>query len=276
MLFFQVIELLSDSQLVAEPVPIFWMRFCWILGRGPIIRLSNRMTLMDNKLKCIARKRYTDDVKLAHTILHNYYTRQSDTFGGDGGGKYQCINRNKFIELPYHAYILNQQSTSLAETIYFTDLCWIQTKLRATKCVQCILNDIHLISENRSISSRSLNALKEFLETYIRPINYDADQFYPLFKHFINHQIAADAELMQFVIYQMWLDAFDSIPISYLDIIDQKVDKASEENGQKSAVRYDVIANLGGDGYFVASLSTKREEICVWNVPRLVVGFMWY
>lgn len=261
----EVIELLNDSQLVADSVPKFWMHFCWILGRGPIFRQSNRLTLMDNKLKCIALKRYTDDVKLAHNILHNYYTRQPDIFGDDNGSKYQWINVNKFIELPYHAHILKQ---SIAESIYVTDLHWIQTKLRATKCVQCILNDIHLISEKSRINSKPLDTLKQFLEINIRPINYDANQFYQLFKHFIKTKVADDAVLTQNATYQRWLSAFESIPISYLDIIDQKVSDATSRDAQKLAVGYDVIANLGGDGYFVASLSTKREEICVWNVPR--------
>lgn len=268
----EMIELLTDSQLVADSVSIFWMRFCWILGRGPILRQCNRITFMDNKLKCIARKRYADDVKAAHNILYNYYKRQSDTFDSDGGAKYQCINLSKFIELPYHAYIVNQPTRSFAESIYLTDLNWIHTKLRATKCVQCILNDIHLISDNGSHNSKSLDALKQFLEISIRPINYDANQFYPMFKHFIKTLVAEDEQLSQNTIYQKWLSAFESIPISYLDIIAQKLSSAIEKDAQKLAIGYDVIANLGGNGYFVASLSTKREEICVWNVPRLVCG----
>lgn len=269
----EAIALLNESQLVADSVPIFWMQFCWILGRGPILRQSNRITFMDKMLKCVARKRYADDVKAAHNILYNYYTRQSDTFGSGGSAKYQCINMIKFIELPYHAYILNRPSTSFAESIYLTDLDWIQTKLRATKCVQCILNDIHLISESDSTNSKSLDALKQFLEINIRPINYDANQFYPLFKYFIKNKIAGDPELSQNVIYQKWLSAFESIPISYLDIIDQKASNTTGDDVQNAAVvGYDVIANLGGNGYFVASLSSIREEICVWNVPRLVLA----
>lgn len=268
----EAIELLNESQLVADSVPKFWMQFCWILGRGPILRQSNRITLMDNKLKCIARKRYADDVKVAHNILHNYYARQVDTFGSDSNSKYQCINLYKFMELPYHAYILNQSTTSFAESFYLTDLDWIQTKLRATKCVQCILNDIHLISDNggsHTTNSKSLDTLKQFLEINIRPLNYDANQFYPMFKYFIKSKIAEDSELAQNAIYQKWLNAFESIPISYLDIIDQNAN--NETDAENAAVGYDVVANLGGNGYFVATLCSKREEICVWNVPRLAL-----
>lgn len=269
----EAIELLKETQLIADSVPIFWMRFCWIMGRGPILRQSNRITLMDSKLKCIARKKYADDLHKAHKILHSYFKRQSDTFGSDGDGKFKCINLDKFIELPYHDYILNP-SPSFAESSYLTDLNWIQNKLMATKCVQCVLNDIHLIDGQNSVFTtdfKSLDAIKQFLETNIRPINYDANQFYPLFKHLIRSKVAEDPALLKNAIYQKWLNAFESIPISYLDIIDLKIsnttDAGTEEN---AAVGYDVITNLGGDGYFVASLSSKRAEICVWDVQRLV------
>lgn len=266
----EIIELLKQSQLVTGSVSKLWTHFCWIMGRGPMLLQNNHIKLMDNKLKSIASVRYAAEIKNAHQILHTFYASQSNIFV-DKDGKRQWCNHNKFIELPYHACILDRLAPTVPasnvpfnQSIYLTDLNWIQTKLKTTQCVQYILNDIYLISDDVRINCPHIQILKTFFELNIRPINYDADQFYPLFKHFLSKAVANSEDLSKNDICQKWLGDFDAIPISYLDILSN----GNEVADTSVSVGYDVITNLGGSGYFVASLNTLREEICVWNVPR--------
>lgn len=248
------------------------------MSRGPILLHLNYVKLMDNKLKSVAEKRYRADIKRSHEILYQHYLSQSD-ITADKSGKYQTYNIRKFIELPYHAYKIDEKtsssssssslslSSSFDKSVYLSDLNWIQSKLKATKCVQYILNDIFLLDKHYSSKANHLELLQKFFEYNIRPINYDADQFYPLLKHFMSTSFATNAKWSKDAICQKWSNDLETISISYLDIINQsdvrhKADENEDEEG------YDAIINLGGDGHFVASLSTQREEISVWNVPR--------
>lgn len=256
----------------SDSVAQLWINFCWIMGRGPILLHTNHIKMMDNKLKNIAKQRYKDDIKKAHVILHQHYLTQPNV-STEKHGKYHSYNISKFIELPYHAFKTDfTSSTSTSSTfdrsIYLTDLNWIQTKLKATKCVQHILNDIFLLHNQEYLKCSHLRLLLQFFEYNTRPINYDADQFYPLLKHFMTTALAKqNPDWSEDSICNKWLNDFNDISISYLDIIDDN-ELATKDAECKDESGYDVITNLGGNGYFVASLNTLREEICVWNVPR--------
>lgn len=258
----EIIELLKQSKLINdEHVDKLWTNISWIMSRGPILLQINRVRFMDNKLKNVANTRYANDIKNAHNILYQFYKSQPNEYV-DANGKYQWFNQQKFNELPYHAYIFD--ASSYPQSLYLTDLNWIQTKLKATKCVQCILNDIYLIDAASRTKFKHLNILQHFLETYIQPVNYDADQFYSLFKHYLMTSAKCDNTIETDAICAKWIQEFDTISISYLEILNNSASDTTNEctNG------YDLITNLGGDGYFVASLNTQREEIRVWNVPK--------
>lgn len=259
----EIIELLKQSKLVDDSnVDKLWTNISWIMSRGPILLQINRVRFMDNKLKKIACTRYADDIQIAHSILYQFYKSQSNEYI-DGKGKYQWFNQQKFNELPYHAFIVD--ASSYPQSLYLTDLNWIQTKLKATKCVQCILNDIYLIELSSRTKFKHLDIMQHFLETYIQPINYDADQFYPLFKHYLITCAMSDNTIETDDICKKWIQDFESVSISYLDILNNAIDVIADEDSNGG---YDLISNLGGNGYFVASLNTQREEIRVWDVPR--------
>lgn len=258
----EIFELLNQSNLIGDSVSKVLINICWIMSRGPMLLQINRIRFMDNKLKNVACKRYSSAMDNAHKILYQFYSDQPNAFS-DAKGKHQWYNTQKFNELPYQSFIIDRASFS--QSIYLTDLNWIQTKLKATKCVQNILNDIYLIDAETRTNCKHLEILQRFLETYIQPINYDADQFYPLFKHFIIKLTKNDAAIESNAACKKWLTDFENIPISYLDIINPPNDEVSEDDKSDG---YDLLCNLGGRGYFVASLNTKREEICVWNVPK--------
>lgn len=255
-----------------------WLKFCWLMSHGPMLRQNNHIKLMDNKLKCVAIERYASNIKIAHKLLHDFYYQQPNKYAPTATAttttndniKYCSINHNKFIELPYHASIIETElSTKFTDTIYLSELNWIQTKLSITKCVQFILNDIYLVDDNIRKTSYHLNILIEFLEINKQSINYDAQQFYPLLKYYIRKKLSNNNnEFEQNQIIKEWLIAFDTIPISYLDIIDNNNISDEPFNDKLKSIGYDFITNLSGNDYFVASLNTEREEICVWDVPK--------
>lgn len=263
----EVIELLKQSKLVDDAhVDKLWTNISWIMSRGPILLQINRIRFMDNKLKSVAHARYLNDIKNAHSVLNQYYKSQPNEYV-DAKGKYQCFNQQKFNELPYHAFSVD--ASSYPQSLYLTDLNWIQTKLKATKCVQCILNDIYLIEPASRTKFKHLDILQHFLETFIQPINYDADQYYSLFKHYLMSLAKIDNAVETDTICKKWIQDFDCLSVSYLDILDNPINDTAD----KTANGYDLITNLGGHGYFVASLNTQREEIRVWNVPKYVCIF---
>lgn len=112
----------------------------------------------------------------------------------------------------------------------------------------------------------------------MRPLNYDSRQFYSLMPAFVRHQCKLNKSLGDDPIVRQWLEHFEvATPIPYFETLGN-VDLLYEQRRKGSAVDatiqtqigYDVVANLGGDGYFVASLSMEREEICVWDVAKCV------
>lgn len=251
-----------------------WLQFCWTLSRGPLLLHTNHIKLMDNKLIATAKERYADDIRKAHETLYNYYINQPNVFS-DEKGKYQYYNVNKLVELPFqaHALITSKGSAGVGPDIissyetspYLTDLTWIYIKIKATRSVQYILNDLNFLSPEQIGRHKHLTLLKSFLENNIRPINYDADQFYPLFKTFVFKSLSADEGLKNDVVFCNWIEHFENIPISYLENL---ANENQTQHGQDATTGYDAIVNLGGNGYFVASISTSREEICVWDVSK--------
>lgn len=100
----------------------------------------------------------------------------------------------------------------------------------------------------------------------MRSLDYDARQFYSLLPAFLDKEQQLNTDLSNDPIIQQWLEHLKSIPIPYLVTLSHENDECNED--QDTNIGYDVITNLCGEGYFVASLSTVREEICVWDVPK--------
>lgn len=205
-------------------------------------------------------------------------------------------NTAKFIELPHHAFKVDE--LRYPTTSYLTDIAWLYNKLSATGCVY-ILNDLYVVGDRSprklSVVSESdqavdhISLLRKFLEQNIRPLNYDARQLYSLLPAFVEYECSRNADLAADAVIVRWRQHFQAIPIPYLETLGNAAQEMMDAQRRKSsavdveavlgaaattnsanrkAIGYDVIANLGGEGYFVASLSVEREEICVWDVSR--------
>lgn len=185
------------------------------------------------------------------------------------------FNYSKFCELPYHAFKCNP--STFHSSTFLTDLSWIYHKLNATGCVH-LLNDLHLVDDAQVAATPHLLLLRDFLELNMRPLNYDSRQFYSLMPAFVRHECQLNKSLADNTIVSQWLNHFEvAIPIPYfetlgnLELLDEQRRKGSTVDATlQTQIGYDVVANLGGDGNFVASLSVAREEICVWDVARCV------
>lgn len=168
------------------------------------------------------------------------------------------------IELPYHAFKINSQS--YITSMYLTDLSWIFDKLNATSC-EHILNDIYLVNYDERINYAHIVLLEKFLINHGRPLNYDARQFYSLMPAFVEYEIRENSNILNDSnIVKEWLEHFKTIPIPYLVTLNGEENDGITNDADK--LGYDVLTNLNGKGYFVASLSTTREEICVWDVAK--------
>lgn len=144
--------------------------------------------------------------------------------------------------------------------------------------------------------------LRQFLEQHFRPLNYDARQLYSLMPAYVEHECVLNQKLASSnPVVREWQHNFTAIPIPYLETLGNAAQEMMDAQRRKSsaidvdvvggadaaepptlsapagtgsssanrkAIGYDVITNLGGAGYFVASLSVDREEICVWDVTR--------
>ena len=165
-----------------------------------------------------------------------------------------------------------------------TNLTWIHDKINATGCVQ-LLNDIYLICppNHQQIQSTSTPALsehlmflKQFLQIHFKPLNYDAQQLYSLLSSMIKHQSIILINIANNTIIQSWKNTIIEEKILRIEKIynGQDSEDENEEQNEKDELNnintngHDFLINTNRDDNFVISLSTEREEICVWNVIK--------
>lgn len=293
----ELLQLLSDEPQwtgAAGTNDHTWTQFSWIMGS--MLLHTDRIRLVDRKLQHVASVRYAEALPSAHRRLHDFYQRQPDTLSAPAGststsGSRKPIdhspNRAKFCELPYHTFRLDV--LAYTSSPYLISLPWIYRKLCATGCVQ-LLSDLHLLMQHGTkLTTPALRLLHQFLVLNMRPLNYDARQFYSLLPAFVRDECSTTAGLSEDAVVNHWLQQFRRIPVAHyetlgnLELLNEQRRKGSAISGddqqQQPSVaaaavvapcNYDAVMNLGGEGNFVASLSVAREEICVWDVARCV------
>lgn len=201
------------------------------------------------------------------------------------------------MKLPYHAYMIKTEISeiqSLLNSKYYTDLQWYYDKIMATGCVQ-ILSDIRLIenklktineeqlrSESSSLSSKNPNLfsnlhiqlIKDFILDNYKELNCAGEQFYPLLKTYLHKLEKQNDKLMDDnEIIKNWKMFLLDLNETYLEQLNQVAPKLTsnalfDENNELAVNSIDAVYNLpsmNGD-CFVAAISTKNEEISVWNV----------
>lgn len=171
-----------------------------------------------------------------------------------------CIfsyNRRRLDELPFHAYY---RGIDLYSSIYLTDISWIYDKICGSSCYQ-ILEDINLqgVPKNEFI-----NVLKDFIEINASILNYDGRQFYSCLYKYLKEKIDKnelklennDTKLAQ--IYSA-----TTVP-PVLSFFPQN--PALREPTKKCI--FDLVVRLPNSDQFVATVSTKNEELGVWDILK--------
>lgn len=196
---------------------------------------------------------------------------------------YFSYNTRKFIELPYHTFKIDKKEFETSS--YLTNLTWLHNKINSTGCVQLLL-DIYLISPPKSQQSEPqspvLNKLSEhldfllkFLQIHFKSLNYDAQQIYSLLATHIKTESSKRSEYANDLIIQGWSKDIKDQKILRIEKVNTDDDEddneeQSNEVHESNKNGYDTLINTNHNENFVISLSTDREEICVWNVLKWV------
>ncbi|XP_058819256.1 uncharacterized protein LOC131682080 [Topomyia yanbarensis] len=266
----EIITLIRNSNLVTGSTTKLWTHFCWKMG--PLFLHNKNIIMVDRTLRDVAGKRYESHIKDAHKILYDYFEKQPNSYT-DKRGKDTSSNIRKFMELPYHRYKMEASDEFFARSSFLTDLSWIHEKLVATGCVH-LLNDICLVNLGDSSSKPSLShlvLLQQFIEVHFKALNYDGQQLYSLLHAYIDTEVKVEGSVFAGnEVLKKWLDFIDSSTVTYLQKLELSEPKTDRKDSQAEKViaGHDLIVNLNIDGYYVISLSTNREEICVWDVAN--------
>lgn len=183
------------------------------------------------------------------------------------------FNARKLEELPYQRYHLCKPNLeSFANEKFFTDDTWIFDKISALGCGQ-ILEDIGLLEMNDENAPEHVRFLKEFLEINSYALNYDSKQFYTLMYLFLEEK-SKDCGINS-EICQKWFENAKRPPIASLLPLNLSKPSTIGKNNKDIITNevfdtkmYDLIVRLEKCEGYVASLSTEREEICVWDVAK--------
>lgn len=267
----EIITLIRNSSLVTGSTTKLWTHFCWKMG--PLFLHNKNIIVVDGTLREIAKKRYEQNIAEAHKTLYDYFEKQPNSFA-DKNGKDKCFNIRKYVELPYHKYKLEPSEESFASSTFLTNLSWLHEKLIATGCVH-LINDICLVNLTDSSSNPTLAhlvLLKELFETNFKALNYDGQQFYSVLNDCVE---ASKPELAGNEILKQWRSFINSSSVGYLQKLElsegdetaPETPKKKKSDAEKAITGFDLIMNLNTEG-FVISLSTEREEICVWDVAK--------
>jgi len=195
---------------------------------------------------------------------------------------HSSYNTRKFTELPYHSFKIDKKEYETSQ--YLTNLTWLHDKIDSTGCVQ-LLFDIYLISPPVQSNEMSPNArniklaehiefLIRFLQIHYKSLNYDAQQLNSLLSTFIKAELLKKSDLSSNSIIQRWQNEIKSgdVYIERLYIDDDENDdvEVSENDDECESNKngYDFLINTNVNERFAISLSTDREEICVWNVLK--------
>lgn len=112
-----------------------------------------------------------------------------------------------------------------------------------------------------------LEFLIKFLQIHFKSLSYDAQQLHSLLLSFIKIESTKRSEIASNSIIQQWQREIEDGKLLRVERVhadegnetDEDVD-GNNKNG------HDFLINTSRDERFIISLSTDREEICVWNV----------
>ncbi|XP_073824687.1 uncharacterized protein [Musca autumnalis] len=257
-----------STQLDAHAAFRIWSKFCWLLG--PMLFTVRNIRIADKSLRNAIMRKYKHKHAHVHQIIREFYDRQENFFTNPND-IIPIYNAEKYLKLPYHHFCnVMEDHTGLNKVeilfhcFYFTELQWMADKVHATGAAQ-LMSDVLICEQLANITVQPythIRILKDFLCHYMYELNYDGHQFFTLIKFYMKSRIRDDSSLKDDQIIRSWLETTNELDIPFLDIINKSVGDELE-CGKTS---YDALVNLPHQGFFIASISTDREEICVWDI----------
>lgn len=183
------------------------------------------------------------------------------------------FNTRKLDELPYqHYHIYKDDPETFAIQHYFTSLNWVYDKLAATDTSH-YLEDLALVHIDPL--PEHIQILKELFEAHSYALDYDYRQFYSLLRSVMEKREREGLEIQSKVVQEWMNTIYDPpVPTFYTENEDFWKVMEGKEKRDLSMVEgfdiktYDLIVRLDSRGRFVATVSTEREEICVWDVTK--------
>lgn len=160
-------------------------------------------------------------------------------------------------ELPYQTY---QLGVDLYTSTYLTDIFWIYDKICGSSCYQ-ILEDINLQGVT---TNEFINVLKDFIEINASILNYDGKQFYSCLYKYLkekNDKNELRVENNDTKLAQIYSETIVPPVLSFVPNNFAVMEPIKE-------TIFDLLVRLPNTDQFVATLSTKNEELCVWDVLK--------
>ncbi|XP_053618503.1 NACHT and WD repeat domain-containing protein 2 isoform X2 [Plodia interpunctella] len=274
----------EETYLPWAPASLFWPQLAALLS--PWLRWDSRGAARwrDAALAGAARDRYLADCEheVRRTLLDYYegvwYKENDPKMAGrlisqENKFSEECYNTRKLDEMPYqHYHIYKDEPETFAKQIYFTQLDWVYDKLAATDCSH-FLEDLDLI--HLDPLPEHIEILKEVFEVHTYALDYDHRQFFGLLRTTMEKRQREGVEIKSKIV-QDWMKIIHepSIPTFYPlnedfhKIVENKEKRDSSMVEGFDSKTYDLIVRFDTRGKFVATVSTEREEICVWDVTR--------
>ncbi|KAL4716006.1 hypothetical protein ACJJTC_003795, partial [Scirpophaga incertulas] len=272
----------EETYLPWAPASLFWPQLAALLS--PWLRWDSRGAARwrDAALATAARDRYLADceVDVRRTLVAYYegdwYAENDPKMAGrlisqENKFSDEYYNTRKLDELPFQYYHLcKDDPETFAFKPFFTQLDWVHDKLAATDCCH-FLEDLALVHVDPL--PEHIELLKEVFETHAYALDYDHRQFYGLLRATIEKRQREGFYAISEVV-QDWTQIVYDPPVSTFYPVNEDFYKIAEnkDKREQSSVEgfdtktYDLIVRFDTRGKFVATVSTEREEICVWDV----------
>ncbi|XP_062123664.1 uncharacterized protein LOC133837031 [Drosophila sulfurigaster albostrigata] len=270
------------TQLEAQVAFKIWSKFCWLMG--PMLLSLKNIRIADRSFGRAILARYAQKQWLVHEALRDYFDRQDSEFKGAAAGSATTYNYQKYLKLPYHHFcaVIEDKPAPhkidiLFNCFYFTDLQWIANKVHATGPAHLMHDLLHAewLAGPNCVGYVHINFLKEFLVRYLHELSYDGQQFYTLMKYYLKTRFKESSELKDDEKIRSWWEYTNELEFAFLEILNADIDanpneETTAEDGETAAPvkGYDVLTNLPQPGCYVASMSTERAEICIWDVKN--------
>ncbi|KAJ2941345.1 hypothetical protein O0L34_g3545 [Tuta absoluta] len=274
----------KETYLPWAPASLFWPQLAALLS--PWLRYDARGAARwrDAALAGAARDRYLTDseTKVRQTLCDYYEGRWYNENDPKMAGRLvsqenrfaeNCYNTRKLDELPWqHYHIYKDHPEKFANRPYFTQLEWIYDKLAATDCGY-FLEDLALV--HLDPLPEHIEILKVIFESHSYALDYDHRQFYGILRMTMEKRKREGIEIQTQVVQNWMRDVWDP-PVPTFYPANQDFWKVAETKEVRDMSltegfdqkAFDTIVRFEARGKYVATVSTEREEVCVWDVTQ--------